>query len=58
MPTLLEPEPNEDLEPRKPKDSEQQKDVDLAPSDVTEFDKPIKVVSPREEFVGKSVSNP
>ena len=55
---VAEPEPNEDSEPKKPKDTEQQKDVDVAPSDVSKFDKPIKVVPPREEFVGKSVSNP
>ena len=51
MPTLLESGPNEDLEPRNPKVTEQ-------PSDVTSGGKFIEVVPPREEFAGKSISNP
>ena len=44
-------QPNEDLEPTKSKVTEQ-------PSDVTRVGKFIKVVPPRKEFAGKSISNP
>ena len=51
-------QPNEDLEPTKSKVTENQPDVGLALPDVTSVGKFIKVVPPREEFAGKSISNP
>ena len=58
MPTLLEQEQDEGLEPTKSKVTEHQKYVGLALSAVTGVGKPITVVPPRDEFVGKSISNP